>query len=174
MPEKGVYVDVGCYHPKIASNTAHFRELGWSGVAIDANPHMAKEWADYPGVFVNALIGNGEPAKYQVNYDQPGWSRVGSGEVTPTRTLESILSERGIGKIDLLSIDLEGQEFAALQSLDLEKHQPQIIIAEFDTGGMGKDFRVLEYLLQREYIAMHMTEANIIYRRTVKQENPKR
>lgn len=173
MPEKGVYVDCGCYHPRIASNTAFWRDKGWTGIAIDGNPNLAEAWSKFPQAkFINALIGDGSPQRYEVNGNQPAWSKIGAGDVTPTRTLESIVTENGIGKIDLLNLDLEGMEYDALMTLDLDKHQPHTIIAEYDTQGIGKDYRVLEYLLSGDYVAMHMTRANIIYRRVTKKKLP--
>lgn len=170
LPERGFYVDCGCYSPTIASNTAHFRGKGWAGIAIDANPAMAKEWTRYPGKFINALIGDGRPAKYEVNGEKPAWSRAGSGPEIPTLTLNSIMEAEGVTKIDLLSIDLEGMEYDALLTLNLDLYQPQAIVAEYDTAGIGKDFRVLEHLIKGDYAAVHRTEANIIYLRVKKQK----
>jgi len=172
MPERGVYVDCGCYHPRIGSNTAHWRDRGWTGIAIDGNASLAAAWEKHAPTakFICALVGDGTAQRYEVNRDNPGWSKTGAGEETPTRTLESIVTEHGIGKIDLLSIDLEGMEFEALMTLDLAKHEPTVIVAEYDTQGIGKDFRVMEYLVRGDYVAVHMTEANIIYKRVTKQK----
>lgn len=169
LPAKGVYVDCGCYQPLLCSNTASLRAMGWTGIAIDANPALAPLWKDTGAAFVCAAIGDGSPIKFAVNEEKPAWSKSGSGEEIPTRTLESIMEEYGIGKIDLLSIDLEGMEYDALRTLNFEKHAPTWIIAEYDTQGIGKDYRVLEYLVKGDYIAMHMTEANIIFRLAFKQ-----
>jgi hypothetical protein len=174
MPEKGVFVDCGCYHPEVGSNTAYWRNRGWTGLAIDGNQNLAEVWAKYPNVaFVNAVIGTEISGHFEVNPTQPSWSRFVPGEgVTGMRTLNSICEEHKISKIDLLSIDLEGMEYAALLTLDLDKYQPETIIAEFDTEGIGKDYSVLEYLLRGDYLALHMTRANVIYRRVNKRKLP--
>jgi len=39
------FVDVGCNHPFLMSNTAMFYEHGWRGVAIDPNPAFAVDFA---------------------------------------------------------------------------------------------------------------------------------
>jgi FkbM family methyltransferase len=172
MPEKGVFVDCGCYHPLIASNTAFWRDEGWTGIAIDGNDTLRGAWEKHAHTtkFICALVGDGTTQRYEVNHNNPGWSKTGAGEEMQTRTLESIVTEHKIEGIDLLSIDLEGMEYEALKSLDLEKHKPTVIIAEYDTQGIGKDYRVLEYLLKNDYLALHMTEANIIYKRVAKQK----
>ena len=36
--EKGVYLDIGCFHPIRQNNTYLFHKLGWKGVNIDLNP----------------------------------------------------------------------------------------------------------------------------------------
>jgi FkbM family methyltransferase len=49
----------------------------------------------------------------------------------PARTLTQVLDEAGIaGEIDLLSLDIEGGEPAALRGLDLERHAPRYICVE--------------------------------------------
>jgi hypothetical protein len=35
----GAYLDLGCYHPFVHSNTAYLWLKGWSGVNVDANPN---------------------------------------------------------------------------------------------------------------------------------------
>ena len=36
--KKGIYVDVGCFHPIRQNNTYLMHRLGWSGINIDLNP----------------------------------------------------------------------------------------------------------------------------------------
>ena len=41
----GFFLDVGCWHPILASNTYYLEEhLGWSGFGVDALPEMARKW----------------------------------------------------------------------------------------------------------------------------------
>ena len=35
--QKGIYVDIGCYHPVKFSNTALLHNFGWKGYNIDIN-----------------------------------------------------------------------------------------------------------------------------------------
>ena len=37
--KKGVYIDVGCYHPYNANNTKLLYDRGWSGINIDLDFH---------------------------------------------------------------------------------------------------------------------------------------
>ena len=34
----GIYLDIGCFHPYMYSNTCLLHKKGWSGVNIDINP----------------------------------------------------------------------------------------------------------------------------------------
>jgi len=40
----GVYVDIGSFHESLYSNTKLLHLVGWSGVAVDANPDASNEW----------------------------------------------------------------------------------------------------------------------------------
>ena len=37
---KGTYLDVGCYHETLYSNTKLLSLSGWHGLAVDANPDL--------------------------------------------------------------------------------------------------------------------------------------
>ncbi|QNJ27804.1 hypothetical protein [Synechococcus sp. A15-24] len=41
---KGTYLDIGCYHETLYSNTKLLNLAGWNGVAIDANPDLESHW----------------------------------------------------------------------------------------------------------------------------------
>lgn len=42
--EIGIYVDIGCYHESLYSNTKLLNLVGWRGVAVDANPDTSPLW----------------------------------------------------------------------------------------------------------------------------------
>jgi FkbM family methyltransferase len=48
----------------------------------------------------------------------------------PARTLSAILDAHHVRHVDLLCLDLEGYEPAALRGLDLERHRPTFILVE--------------------------------------------
>lgn len=47
-----------------------------------------------------------------------------------TTTLDAAITEAGISRIDLLSLDVEGFELQALQGLDFARHRPRVIVLE--------------------------------------------
>jgi FkbM family methyltransferase len=48
----------------------------------------------------------------------------------PARTLTSILDEAGAGRVDFLSLDVEGYELQALNGLDIERFRPRYVLVE--------------------------------------------
>lgn len=78
-------------------------------------------------------------------------------EVTvPTTTLNDLLEAHGVECIDLLSMDIEGHEPAALAGFDIERFRPEIVCIEapedprkilphFDKHGYERIDRYLEY-----------------------------
>lgn len=48
----------------------------------------------------------------------------------PARTLSSILKQHGIERIDLLSLDVEGNELEALRGIDFYVHKPRFMLIE--------------------------------------------
>jgi len=134
---QGTYIDVGAHDPSRFSVTRHLYQLGWSGVNIDANPHLLKNFEEKRKRDKNiwAAIGTGpeyeftiftEPALSTSNID---WKNKFLSEhqtikevlLVPGKTLRSILDETLItGSLDLLSIDAEGADLEVLESLDLQ------------------------------------------------------
>lgn len=50
--------------------------------------------------------------------------------VVPVRTLSSVLDEAGAGRVDFLSLDVEGYELQALNGLDIERFRPRYLLVE--------------------------------------------
>ena len=160
LPERGFYIDVGCAFPDACSNTQFLRNRGWAGLAIDANPAYSQFW---PGHFMVAIVSD-QPIVCMDFRRQATHSRIaGKGCHFAAVTLENLCQALEIRKVDVLSLDIEGGEFAALRSLDLKSHNPTVIISEFITEGIpGEDWRVRDFLLENGYRLGHRTEANVI------------
>jgi FkbM family methyltransferase len=178
--DHNIYVDIGAAHPINKSLTHFVRDRGWSGVAIDGNSDYEHDWiqAGYGSHFCHALLSDQPRARFAI-HDNAFTSRISDSPETDhperwgikhiierdTVSLNAILEQRGIGKIDLLTIDLEGHEMEVLSTLDFEKHSPLFIISEYVTQGESTDPRVCQILLKRGYEVVHMTESNLIFRR---------
>lgn len=164
LPGRGIYADIGAAHPDHFSNTQFLRDRGWNGVAVDANAAYAPEWKS---PFITAVVSSKDRVGFLFDID-PLMSKIvpdASGdEGLPCRTLESILNESKIEKLDFLSLDVEGNEFDAFSTMDLWRHMPTIIVAEFYTHLVGCDMRLCEHLCSSGlYRGVHQTQCNIIY-----------
>jgi len=177
---QGVYVDLGCAHPINKSLTHFCRDFGWRGLAIDGNIDFAPEWLQYGYIhhFVCAVLSDQPTARFVVHEnsftsrisdlpenDHPEKWGIKRIEERSTVSLNHLLDVHDIGKIDLLCCDLEGHEFEVLKTLDWEKHSPAWVIAEYVTAGEDTDPRLCNFLLERGYEVVHMTQSNLIYRR---------
>jgi hypothetical protein len=159
LPEHGFYLDLGCAWPVQNSNTAFLRRCGWRGLCVDGNPIYAPFWKGVE-TFVCAVIGDGNPVLFETD-GAPDLSRIGSGTLMPTIRLDALVGN--LPPIDFISCDLEGQEFAALSTLDWTKHRPKVIVSEWNTHGIGADDRVCEMLIGLGYKSAYQNEANQIF-----------
>lgn len=164
LPESGVWVDVGCAHPFVFSQTAFLRDRGWTGIAIDGNPAYAPEWEPIKNAhFVAAVVSENPREMFLIEPTNAMVSRRHeSGVPVQTATLDHLT--RFMDKIDFLSLDVEGMEMEALASLNIGLKPPAIIVSEFRSEHAGEDFRVLHYLLARGYELVHATMNNFVFK----------
>lgn len=163
LPDKGFYLDIGCAWPFLYSNTAFLRERGWTGLNIDGNASYAPSWEGV-APFTNCVIGDGGDVRF-IAEGVPELSRIApasaGGVAVPTRRLDELLKD--VPNVDFVSSDLEGAEFDALKTFPWDKQRPRVIVSEYNTYGIGEDFRVKEMLEAMGYIERHRTIANIIF-----------
>lgn len=143
----GFYVDVGAFHPLDDSVTKLFSLRGWSGINIEPQPHYARLLQqDRPrdvtlGVGVGAQPGHlelffvPEDAQRSTFYEPLAASYRAEGyrvdaRTVPVLTLDQILEDHPLPRIDFLKIDAEGFEDEVLGGIDLSRHRPTVIVAE--------------------------------------------
>jgi FkbM family methyltransferase len=142
---EGIFLDVGANHYKNYSNT-YFLEtaLGWSGVAVDALEEFAAEYqahrprtrfvamfasdvADSSVRFFaaeNNLVSSSDP-EFVKRYGSTGKQR----EV-PTTTLNAVLDQAHIERVDFLTMDIELAEPKALAGFDVLRFRPALVCIE--------------------------------------------
>ena len=178
----GCFVEVGCIDGSRFSNTLHFEEKGWSGLCIEAH-------GDYIGILernrpnsqvVHCAVGeaNEDKAIFYANargslstLDKtkeeefktkfPNYFTGFKEQIVKKKTLNSIFTENGLSKIDLLSLDIEGYEIQALQGLDLGACAPEVIVVESDSR--LHEQRLDEIIIPRSYVKMMKLVYNIFY-----------
>jgi FkbM family methyltransferase len=164
---KGVFFDVGAFHPITISNSFHFEKNGWKCYCFEANTEgipLLKEHrenvfnyaiSNYDKDFVNfnIVLTNGwtagfssivinEEYKNIFGYDQA--NPVVTQITVPQKKLNTIIETEiaHLTKIDIISIDVEGGELDCLYGLDLIKYNPSVIVVENVTN----DFSIKGYL----------------------------
>jgi FkbM family methyltransferase len=148
--KNGFYVDVGANHPYRCSNTALFDEAGWNGICIEPNDEMAsliKIYRKKCKVLHLAVASTTFDKKLHF-FD--GHSALGTTSLQAaleaqrifqinsplrtenviTKTLTDILNEENIQQIDLLDVDVEGDDLDVLESLDFQIYHPRVILIE--------------------------------------------
>lgn len=181
LPEKGFFVDIGAGDPKEGSNTFLFEELGWDGICIDADPKQVEKLrAVRKSKVIHCAIMNYD-GKAMIDLHPSGaLSRISKNGKTEVSCFKfsTIMRTHGIGKIDLLSIDVEGQEMEVLKSIGKMKldDMPKVLIVEHVSHVDGdRSQEILDFLDQRFYTLVHRTNSNLIFKLAtseVKDENP--
>lgn len=158
----GFYIDVGCYHPKINSNTYYFYRRGWRGVNIDANPDSIEKFTSFrkrdvninagisaePGIlpyytFEETAINTFSQTLYEERLKIP-WVKFKEVTMIKTEPLRDVLSRIDIpGEIDLLDIDVEGLDGEVLRSNDWNRYVPHVVMVE-DQNTEARTYEELE------------------------------
>jgi FkbM family methyltransferase len=140
----GVFLDVGANHFK-RDSTTYFLEtsLGWSGIAVEPQTQFAADYARHrPRTRFVAMFASdvGEttvklfvPAENRVASSNPEFTAPhGGGAATevPTTTLNAVLDQGSIKRIDFLSMDIELAEPKALAGFDIDRFQPALVCIE--------------------------------------------
>ena len=151
--ERGFFVEAGAHDGFTQSNTYYLERFrGWRGVLVEPIPEQAAEARlSRPGATVvqcaltspadagcrvrmsfgdlMSIVIGAKDRNWTSNGTMLGWYDPYEIEVE-ARTLSSVLDEVQAPEIDLLSLDIEGCEAAALRGLDLDRHAPRYILVE--------------------------------------------
>ena len=158
----GFYIDVGCYHPIRASLTHLLYKKGWKGVNIDISKDTINLFNIARPNDKNINIGiadkEGEDFYYQSSHINQAnsfkfYKNVKKVKVQIT-TLDNIVKNLGIEKIDFLNIDVEYRDFKALQGLNLNNVRPSLIAIEdndaYDIADVTNS-DIYNYMINKEY-----------------------
>jgi FkbM family methyltransferase len=146
---EGFYVDIGAHHATRFSNTFALYRRGWRGINVDATPgSMTSFRALRPrDISLELLVSDrNEPLRMHLfregalntgnaglaqSYVAAGWEKTGEIELLP-KTLASVMDEYvpATVAVDLLTVDVEGEELAVLRSGNWETYRPTVVIIE--------------------------------------------
>ncbi len=144
--KKGIYLDVGCQHPVSNNNTYLLFKKGWSGINIDLDQKSIELFnlVRKNDINLNTAVSSSVTEKKlffyhdksAINTLDEDVSNFQSAKVkeirnVKTNTLNNILNENNIKKIDYLNIDVEGHEIDVLNGFDIKKYSPEIVSIEY-------------------------------------------
>ena len=190
---RGFYVDVGAYHPRRFSNTHLFYQRGWSGINIEPNPDAIRIFKAVRRRDINVCLGISDRAETLTyyNFEDPALNTFVEGlvksrlENTPYKVLKTtpVRVERladvlarylpAGSKIDFLTVDVEGLDFAVLQSNDWERYRPRWVLAE----AMGKsieealDGEIARFMNAKRYLLFAKTYNTLFFRSESEESN---
>ncbi len=173
----GIYIDAGCYHPTHLNNTFLLYKKGWRGINIDLSDYTIDlfNFSRPEDVNINTAIAN-----YDGNikfYYQKALSQLTSvkkevavkrmqGEIKEKEIkafrLDTILANSKFKnkKIDFLNIDVEGGDYEALKSINLNKYRPKVICIEIDEADVFNS-KIYKYLIDYKYKKIWSSKSNI-------------
>lgn len=180
--KKGVYVDVGCNHPIVISNSFKLYVHQWKGISIDLNKdlislHQIERKID---VQVHAAVSDEEKEVTVYEFEDHAVNTIDADAYSKavksykpktefskirTKTLNQILYENNISKFDLLLIDVEGHDLNVLKSIDLRKFRPKLIVVEVFIHDLSKinDYELVRYMQSMGYTMYGYLIANAYF-----------
>ena len=139
LPAKGFFVEVGAFHPIDFSQTFMLEQRGWDGLLVEPIPAQAENLRRMRRTRVFE-VACGSPEQHgrtqrmsiagalsSLRADQ---GTDGQSVDVQVRTLDSLLAEAGVQRIDLLSVDVEGAELDVLAGFSFDKYRPGLILLE--------------------------------------------
>ena len=133
------FIDIGCYHPILWSNTINLYILGWRGINIDANQKLIELQKSFRPEDINICVGIAEKEGIQDFYnigmqaastiipnhrDQQlkRGAQLNSQEKIHCKPIMSVLKEHIVEqdreKYQYLNIDLEGMDEIVVNQID--------------------------------------------------------
>lgn len=154
--KNGTFVEIGAFDGVSFSNTLFLeQELGWSGLAIEPNPNSFSKLTEnrtcecIHGCVLNksgtqafelvegeSTMLSGAQGYRDLRHTERIHREINAnrGQIqlieVPCFTLEQLLEEHSIRRVDYLSIDVEGAELAILENLRLDEFDIRVIGVE--------------------------------------------
>jgi FkbM family methyltransferase len=178
LRNKGLYLDIGANDPSFNSNTKRFYDKGWSGINIEPGVNSFRKFCLSRTRDINLNIGVG-PLKgklpfYQVvgdstlsSFNREIASKMAAafGLAVEETTMDVLrlmdVFEHHVkdNKVDFMSVDAEGLDFAILQSNDWERFRPALVIVEIDNQYQ----EIVAYMNCCNYLLIYNNYHNAIF-----------
>ena len=148
--KKGFYIDIGCFHPIMYSNTCLLFNNGWSGINIDVNPTSIDLFNiirpnDYN--FCAAVSSKVEEKNLYMDHDfspvntiqksfyestdkNIAFKNLVKKKIMTNKFDDIVRNLTNLPKVDFLNIDCEDYDYYVLSSIDLKNYRPKLICIE--------------------------------------------
>lgn len=173
------YLDIGANKWRHGNNTYLFYKK-CRGILVEADPALAEKLRQKrkKDKVYNAAVGtkDGETLEFYIlslatrssldkkyiEQEEKRGIKVLNTIQIQCRTINSILEENNLVP-DFLSIDIEGMDFQALQTIDYEKYKIKVIVAE-QSDERNKDNETMDqFMLRKGYVVHNKTRSNVVY-----------
>lgn len=181
----GIFLDVGARDGIINSNTYLLeKKYGWTGLAIEAHPDLYEQARDKRSCsVVNCAISNSEAHKMEfVKLLEEPFGNSGLLQTYPhkkhletkkheiidveVRRLDDLLQEHRLDRIDYLDLDIEGAEFAALQTIDFNKVDISVIAVECQPSIENENTnRIINLLYKHDFSSFARMGSDLFFSR---------
>jgi FkbM family methyltransferase len=176
---EGNCVEVGANDGITDSMTYHFELMGWRCLLVEPIPDLAKKIMENRNcTVINCAASSTEgTASFFVAEEALGMSGLDltrdqrkqisrAGGILKEikvrkKPLDAILEESNFGRIDFISIDVEGHELEVLKGFSLERYPPRILLIEDNSN--QTDPSVQDYLKSKGYEIFKRTGVNDWY-----------
>lgn len=172
----GRFLDIGAYDGITFSTTRRLFELGWSGVLVEPSPQafvrlMALYGGDCRAMLVNAAV-DPQPGLKGFHASADGvstlldahrekwvenWGAAFVPIVVNTVSPAALLALVD-GRVDFVNLDVEGENWDMLVSLDWEALDPEMACVETD----GRFDDMAAFFKERGYWERHRTAENLM------------
>ena len=175
--DNGLYVDAGSYHPLHLSNTYLLYKKGWRGINIDLSELTIKLFDHLrpDDVNINSAVTNFD-GQVKFYYQKKISQLTSIKKDTALKRMQGRIKEKEINafkldtimnnskyknkKIDFLNIDIEGNDFEALSSINFDTYRPRIICIEIDEENI-LDSNIYKYLINLNYKKIWSSVSNL-------------
>lgn len=178
------YLDVGAYEPIRSNNTYLFHRRGGRGVLVEPNvaltPKLKRKRPGDTVLTAGIGVADATEADYYVlsddelnTFDKDQADRLTRETTTkllkvvkmPLLNINRVIAEHfGGAAPDLLSIDIEGLDFAVLRTLDFARFRPKVVCAEtLITATMRHNPDTLALMAEKGYVLRGMTHPNTLF-----------
>ena len=179
--KSGFFLEIGAFNGIEGSNCYHFEKfMNWQGIAVEASPLQFERLKKNRNCeLINAALAS---ENKQVEFFEivEGFTQMsGINNINFQNSLERIKknSNSKINKIkiesktfnklipndqiiDLISIDIEGNEFEVLKSIDFDEYQIKVIIIE---NNIPNELSYLEFFLEKNFCYFDRVGMDEIY-----------